>query len=221
MSVGALALVYRGPASLPGCPEAVAQLLVRSGRFDAVRYVGPDEDLPLGAESLGRAALYAQPGGGELRPAYRRLRRQAGAVRDFVDAGGRYLGFCLGGYLAGNPGFRLLPGDTDQYIASRGATVRDDRDAVVTVRWRGRPRPVYFQDAPYFDLDPTPGSVVLAEYDNGLPAAVVCRRGRGVVGVVGPHPEATPDWFTDAGLPVPEPPATDLGLDLVETVMRA
>ncbi|MFH5822975.1 BPL-N domain-containing protein [Georgenia sp. AZ-5] len=215
------ALVYRGPASLPGCPEAVANLLAVSGWFDDVRYVGPAEELPLTADALGRASLYAQPGGGELRRAYRRLRHQAPAVRDFVHAGGRYLGFCLGGYLAGEPGFRLLPGDSDQYIASPGASVRDERDALITIRWRGRPRQVYFQDGPYFDLDQAPGSVVLAEYDNGLPAAVVCRRARGVVGVVGPHPEAGPDWFTDAGLPVPAPAATDLGLDLVDAVMRA
>ncbi|KAE8765814.1 BPL-N domain-containing protein [Georgenia thermotolerans] len=215
---GGLALVYRGPASLPGCPEAVAQLLERSGRFDRVRYVGPHAATPLGAAVLGGATLYAQPGGGDLRPAYRRLRRHAAAVRDFVVSGGRYLGFCLGAYLAGRPGFGLLPGDADQYIASDGATVRHADDTIVTVRWRGRPRQVFFQDGPCFLLAPGGDAVVLAEYDNGRPAAVVARYGRGVVGVVGPHPEATPDWFTDAGLPVP-PPATDLGLDLLEAVL--
>src|SRR5690606_15367702 len=117
-AAGGLALVHRGPAAAPGCPEAVADLLRRSRWGLDVTYVGPREPLALGPDALARAVLYAQPGGGQLRPAYRRLRRHARVIRAFVRGGGRYLGFCLGGYLAGrSPGFALLPGDTDQYIA--------------------------------------------------------------------------------------------------------
>ena len=39
--------------------------------------------------------------------------------------------------------------------------------------------------------------------------------------MVGPHPEATPDWFTDSGLATPAPLALDLGLELVDRVMEA
>jgi glutamine amidotransferase-like uncharacterized protein len=218
-----LALVYRGPASVPGCPEAVADLLARSSWNFEIAYVGPRESSPLTADVLSRAALYAQPGGGTLGKAYRRLRKQAGAIRDFVGSGGRYLGFCLGGYLAGEtPGFGLLPGDTDQYVASRGAGTTTDEDTILRVRWGNEQREVFFQDGPYFTLDPARGPAqVLAAYDNGLPAAVVAPFGRGAVGVVGPHPEATPDWFTDAGLPLPRRPAVDLGLDLIERTMLA
>ncbi|MEV6162485.1 BPL-N domain-containing protein [Streptomyces sp. NPDC052052] len=214
-----LALVYRGPASLPGCPEAVAELL-DSGPWDLdVRFTGPDETLPLSADSLSRAVLYAQPGGGTLRAAYWRLRRRRRAIRDFVHGGGRYLGFCLGGYLAGaTPGFGLLPGDTDRYISSPGATVDHDGNTVVRVTWRGRPRTVFFQDGPLFVLDENADATVLATYDNGTPAALVTRFGSGLVGVTGPHPEATDNWFTDYGLPVHH--TRDLGLDLVEAVMR-
>jgi hypothetical protein len=41
------------------------------------------------------------------------------------------------------------------------------------------------------------------------------------VGVVGPHPEATPDWYTDSGLPVPDDLRADLTQDLVDRVMTA
>ena len=218
-----LALVYRGPASEPGCPEAVAELLRRS-RWDLdVRYVGPREAVRLSSGVLLRTVVYAQPGGGELERAYRKLRGDAPAIRDYVSSGGRYLGFCLGGYLAGEtPGFGLLPGDTDQYISSAGATTRTDADTVVQVLWGGSRRDVFFQDGPWFDLDLRRGPAeVLAVYDNGLPAAVVAPYGRGVVGVVGPHPEATPDWFTDSGLATPAPLALDLGLELVDRVMEA
>ncbi|HSK26441.1 MAG TPA: BPL-N domain-containing protein, partial [Jiangellales bacterium] len=212
---------YRGPASEPGCPEAVAALLRRS-RWDLdVQYVGPREALRLSPEVLAAAAVYAQPGGGELRRAYRTLRRHAADIRAYVGSGGRYLGFCLGGYLAGEtPGFGVLPGDTDRYISSPGCATTSDRDTVIEVRWGGRPRAVFFQDGPWFDLDPRRGPAeVLAVYGNGLPAAVVAPYGRGTVGVVGPHPEATADWFDDAGLRRPEPLALDLGLDLVDRVL--
>jgi len=219
---GRLALVYRGPASTPGCPEAVAATLAR-GPWDLdVRFVGPREELELAPENLFRALLYAQPGGGSLRPAYRKLKRDAPAVREFVRAGGCYLGFCLGGYLAGEtPGFGLLPGDTDRWISSPGADPDHPGAAVTTVLWGGRRRRVFVQDPPRFVLDPGRGPAdVVAVYDNGLPAAVVAPFGRGVVGVVGPHPEATPDWFTDSGLPVPEDDLrADLTQDLLDRVM--
>jgi glutamine amidotransferase-like uncharacterized protein len=225
-----LALVYRGEAARPEeCSDAVAALLRTSRHGFDVRYVGPREELPLTPAVLARATLYAQPGGGGLDPAYRRMRTFEPAIRDFVAAGGRYLGFCLGAYLAGTgPGFGLLPGDTDQYITTHGATVTSERDTLVRVRWRGRPRLLYFQDGPAFFLAPgARGVTVLARYPNDEIAALTAPFGRGVVGVVGPHPEATADWYTDAGLQAPDDRGADLGVgvhadlghDLVDAVM--
>jgi glutamine amidotransferase-like uncharacterized protein len=220
---GRIALVYRGRASIPGCPEALAALLRRSRWNLDVRFVGPRERTRLSAAALRDCLLYAQPGGGDLRRAYRRLRRAAPLLRDHVASGGRYLGVCLGAYLAGErPGFALLPGDTDRYIEAPGASITTDRDAVVDVVWDGSRRTVFFQDGPWFDLDPRQGPAdVLAVYDNGLPAAVVAPYGRGAVGVVGPHPEASPDWFADSGLRPPARLALDLGEHLLDRLMQA
>jgi glutamine amidotransferase-like uncharacterized protein len=217
-----LALVYRGPASTPACPDAVAGALRRS-RWDLdVRFVGPREELPLTAEVLARARVYAQPGGGGLRHAYRRLKPAAPAVREFVRSGGAYLGFCLGGYLAGEtPGFGLLPGDADRFISSPGARPDHAGDSLLTLTWGGRRREVFFEDGPWFDLDPARGpAAVLARYDNGLPAAVVAPFAAGTVGVVGPHPEATADWFDDIGLPRPAEPTGDLAQELIDRVLE-
>ncbi|GAA4824960.1 BPL-N domain-containing protein [Actinomycetospora corticicola] len=210
-----LALVYRGPATLPGCPEAVAALLADHG-LDVVG-VGPDGERPLDARTLADAAVYAQPGGGTLRPAWRHLRRHRRTLREWAAGGGCYLGFCLGAYLAGRgPGLGLLPGDTDQYVTSPHATVDDpDLDTLVEVRWRGTVRTVFFQDGARFVG--THDTEVLARYPAGEPAALVAPYGSGRVGVVGPHPEAPPDWFTDVGLPVHD--ARDLAHDLVATAI--
>lgn len=218
-----VALVYRGPASVPGCPEAVAALL-RCSRWDFdIHYVGPRERTQLSAAALRGSALYVQPGGGQLRRAYRTLRRAAPLLRAHVSSGGRYLGVCLGAYLAGRtPGFALLPGDTDRYIGSPGATITTDRDTVIDLTWDGTSREIFFQDGPWFDLDRRRGPAdVLAVYDNALPAAVVAPYGRGAVGAVGPHPEATADWFTDSGLDQPPRLAVDLGLRLLDRLMLA
>ncbi|MEC3981724.1 BPL-N domain-containing protein, partial [Amycolatopsis sp. H20-H5] len=135
-----LALVYRGPAACQDCAEAVAALLRSTTTPLRVEFCGPDEDLALTRETLDTATIYAQPGGGTLSDGWRDMRRYAGDIRDWTRAGGHYLGFCLGGYLAGaTPGFALLPGDTDQYITTRRASVRTDKDALVTVRWRNQP----------------------------------------------------------------------------------
>jgi len=220
-----LALVYRGPAARPAaCSDAVAALLASSARGFDVRFVGPREETRLAPEALAGAAVYAQPGGGELDPAYRRMRRHRGVLRDYVAGGGRYLGFCLGGYLAGaTPGFDLLPGDTDRFAGSPGAGVYGTGDTTVWVDWRGQRRELFFQDGPRFDLrvpDAADDLTVLAHYPNGAIAAAVAAFGAGRVGVVGPHPEATPDWYADAGLAVPRTTAADLGHDLLDEVLR-
>src|SRR5690606_8739431 len=137
-------------------------------------YCGPDEEQQISASTLAEAAVYAQPGGGDVDRAWRRLDRHAEQIRDFVHNGGHYLGFCLGAYLAGDkPGFGLLRGKVDRYISSGGASVDTTDDVVIRVRWRGQPRHMFFQDGPTLELAPGAPGTVLATYDTGAAAAVV------------------------------------------------
>jgi glutamine amidotransferase-like uncharacterized protein len=200
----------------------VAELLHSSQWSFDVQYVGPNERLKLSTATLQAATLYAQPGGsGDLSQTYRHLKRHAPAIRSYVASGGRYLGICMGAYLAGRtPGFQLLPGDTDQFITSRGASVRTEADTIVNVHWRGQLRSMYFQDGPFFLLDRRATDViVLATYANGKIAALVAPYGKGKVGVSGPHPEATTAWYGAAHLPRPASTNVDLVFDLIDTLM--
>ncbi|MFF5227962.1 BPL-N domain-containing protein [Dactylosporangium sp. NPDC000521] len=217
-----LALVYRGPAACAGCSEAVAALLRGTPSGFRTEFCGPGEERALSADSLAGAAVYAQPGGGDVRQAWRRLRGHAEDVRDFVHGGGNYLGFCLGAYLAGaDPGFGLLIGvGVEGYIYSAGATVHDTADTVVGVDWRGRRRHMFFQDGALFRPRPGASVTVLATYDTGGAAAVVTGYGSGRVGLVGPHPEADQSWYADVGLTNPDGIRFDLGHDLIESTLR-
>lgn len=218
-SDGAVALIYRGPASLPGCPEAAARLLQAVPTPYRAVFCGPDERVQLSAESLASAALYVQPGGGTLASAWKHMAPHANTLRRWVHGGGHYVGLCLGGYLAGaSPGFGLLPGDAGRYIASSGASVRTTGDTLVEVTWRERNRIMFFQDGPAFTLDDGARAQVLARYPNRDIAALVAEVGQGRVAVVGPHPEADPTWY-GSGLSNPEGFHFDLGRDLFESVL--
>ncbi|AUI60763.1 BPL-N domain-containing protein [Amycolatopsis sp. BJA-103] len=210
-----LALIYNGPQGCSDCAPAVATLLRKAPRPFEVEYVGPGD---LTAAALAGAALYVQPGGGaDLERTWRDLRGSAEVVRAWVREGGSYLGLCFGAYLAGRgPGFDLLPGDTDAYAGSPGSSVPDDRDTVVRVDWRGKPRHMYFQDGPAMLLDSGADATVLATYDNGTAAVVVAPYGKGRVGVSGPHPEADESWYADKGLTNPDGVRFDLAYELID-----
>ncbi|SDD35008.1 BPL-N domain-containing protein [Rhodococcus tukisamuensis] len=215
-----LALVYRGPASSPGCPESAAALLQTAPRPFRTAYVGPQEKLKITKNVLDTATVYVQPGGGTLSAAWVAMQPYANVIRNWVSGGGNYLGFCLGGYLAGaTPGFKLLPGDTWQYITAADATVTTTDAARITVLWRGEPRTLYFQDGPVFELNSNHTAQILATYAGGQAAAVVADYAAGRVGVVAPHPEAHSGWFRSDGLSPTNAIHPELGHDLIETTV--
>lgn len=220
-----LALVYRGRASSPGIPADTASFLQTCSQRFRVEFCGPNPgDLPVNAATLARASLYVQPGGGnDFGAAWQSVKTYTGPLRDFIHNGGRYLGICMGGYLAGSgPGYNLLPGNCDDYTQTRGAEVKTASNAVISVRWpapHGSPiREIFYQDGPYFWLHRRATARVLARYTNGLIAAMVVPFGRGAVGVSGPHPEANRSWYRLAGLPYPGS-TFDLGHELVDALM--
>jgi glutamine amidotransferase-like uncharacterized protein len=219
-----IALVYRGSAGCSGCSEAVAALLKSDTKHNFnVIYVGPKEQVSVGdGLKLKNVVLYAQPGGdGSAEQAYSSLSSDVSAVRNFVQNGGRYLGFCMGGYLVDDdPGYGLGL-NTDQYIASAHATVTSEKDSIVQVSWRGNTRFMYFQDGPYFTPDSSvTGQTILAYYTNGKVAAMVQPFGKGKIGVSGLHPEADAFWYSEADLEDPDGLDSDLGLDLIHTLMH-
>lgn len=222
VSADPLALVYRGPAGCQGCSEAVAAVLETSKYQFRVEYVGPNEPLQLNAETLKHAILYAQPGGGDDVP---RAAQSIGAeglaaVRDFVGNGGRYLGICMGAYLASDAGFGIVDGQAVSYVGRPGSLVEHDEDTVTPVYWRNEERWVYYQSGSTILFSSTAQGVdVLARYPNNDIAASVSSFGAGRVGLVGPHPEADASWYDAAGLVDPDGHTIELAQDLLAATM--
>ncbi|KAM0452582.1 hypothetical protein ACHAPV_009343, partial [Trichoderma viride] len=202
------AAVYRGPAACAGCPEAVAQLLSTSSLGFNITFVGPQEAVNISSQVLTLMDVYAQPGGGDLEDAWKEVQQYAKPIQDFVSNGGRYMGFCVGAYLAGrSPGFGLVPQGDDVYqeIAQPGAQFNTTDDTIINVDWTfstgdaagkmQQKRWLYFQDGAVMTIAQSPTSKVLARYSsNNDIAASLTAYGSGWVGLVGPHPEATQDW---------------------------
>ena len=210
---------WTGPES--GDDTAAAAAAVRTSGFDTV-IAGPNGDESVRvALRRPNARLYVQPGAaGDDHAAFARLRRDKGAIRRFVASGGRYLGLCMGGFLA-EPGFlNLLPARVDEYWSRPGTSVRSPDPTTVQVLWRDEWRELYFQDGGV--VVPTRRNAaaitVLARYPEGGIAAAVAPFGDGRVGVCGPHPEAPDAWFTDHGY-TPAGSTADLCDDLVRTLM--
>ncbi|MBS2553186.1 hypothetical protein KGQ19_40670 [Catenulispora sp. NL8] len=219
------ALVYRGRAACDGCAEAAAGLLTRNGF--TTHYVGKGQEYAFSAATLSSAAVYVQPGGSDdmsVDQGWQIMQQDNPGVektiQNYVNGGGHFLGLCMGGYLAGTPGFGLLsPGDSEQYIATSGATVSTTDNTLIAVTWRDQQHQMYFQDGPAFVLDGQPAEV-LARYSNGPIAAAVLPLGAGRVAVVGPHPEATSDWYADYGLADHSTEGAALGDDLLATLLK-
>ena len=164
--------VYYGPrAGVPGttcpaCADSVVDLVTRLGY--RVERVYADQ---VTFANLARARLFVWPGGGddsdatfdEFRAASARGHDNVAELRRWVhDGGGRYLGLCMGAYLAGHSPqgrvFDLLNGaDTDAEAESS-----DLASHAVTVRFTASPATphhAYYQAGPYFTEVPRPGGV--------------------------------------------------------------
>lgn len=173
--------------------------------------------------------LYAQPGGDDTLL----VRDAVGAaewpgavarIRKFVSGGGRYLGVCLGGFLAGAsvddagtiPALQLIAGDGQSFEKTPRSY---DKDQVIPIHWLSpaTDRSMYFQGGPFFV--PQAGTVY-AKYADGSIAALLASYGKGKVAVSGVHFEATSDWYTAYGLVDPDGLDADLGIAMVRDLLR-
>ncbi len=215
--------IYRGPAGCDDCSENVKAALLHLNPNYHIDFVGAKESIDITPQNLARYDLYVQPGGGQDIPgALASLGdARAQAIRDYVAKGGRYLGLCMGAYLADDSNLGLIPQDLDSEAGRPGFEVKGVDDAAVRVVWDGQPDNVFYQDGPYFPpADAASPYTTIATYRNGDVAAARYTYEKGVVVLSGPHPEAGREWFEKAGIEVGERPRGELFGVLVREVER-
>jgi len=219
------AVIYRGPAACSNCPGAVAYAL--SSKYTIV-YAGPNEKLNLKAALETNPQVFIQPGGDDdITVAWDDVKPYRQNIRDYVMNGGHFIGICMGGYLAGQyviedkpkSGYGLLDltnSDAMEYTSSKGADITTNDDFLITVKWNGVNKHIYYQGGPAFYLGKAYASKakIIARYTNNLIAAMIVPAGKGTVGVVGPHPEAPADWYDI--FPGPPRPVTELFVKFVD-----
>lgn len=217
------ALVFEGPSTCEGCPEATGRMLEGAGL--PVRYVADTGQIP----SLLDDAVVFAIGGTEddltpLADAFTADVRDA--VLDYVRSGGRYLGIC-GGAWFGSLGFEDVSGDfrgLGILPVTTDSELTTDEAELVDVDWQGEMLRMFAQSPPQFVLPADASAAremsVLATYGTGDIAAVEADVGSGKALLVGPHPEATTEWLEADGLPTRGwEPADALATGLVESLL--
>ena len=215
--------IYRGPAGCADCSENVKTASQRLNPNYQIDFVGADEPIDITPHTLARYDLYVQPGGGQDIPgALDSLGdERAEAIRDYVAKGGRYLGLCMGAYLADDNNLGLIPQALDTEAGRPGFEVTGIDDAAVRVTWDGQADHVFYQDGPYFPKASAAAPYrTLATYRNGDVAAARYAYQKGVVVLSGPHPEAGQEWFENAGIPLDKMPRGELFGSLIRSVQE-
>ena len=119
-------------------------------------------------------------------------RRQGNMLAEYIEAGGKYIGICMGAYWAGPWYFDLLEGiDVVQYIKRPNADVKRSYATIAPVTWHDEEHNMFFYDGcTYVGNERT--FEVVARYANGDPMAII----QGNIGLIGCHPESEQYWYS-------------------------
>ena len=213
------ALIYNGPVSAEDCPEAAAAIAQSVGL--KVKFVSNVGELPT---LLKNTAVFIIGGTeDDLHPLVKAFTpKVTEALKDYLRNGGRYLGLCGGGFMAStgwNEGKTFVQGLG--IIPAKSKVYRDDFAArIIPVRWQGKTRPMFFKAGPSFQLVNSSGDVqVIANYEDGSIAALMCSYGQGKLAVCGPHPEARPSWKDEAADGYKWTSSIDLAVDFMKDLL--
>ena len=112
-------------------------------------------------------------------------------VKQFVQAGGRYLGICMGAYWAGSHYFDILKDvDAVQYLSRPGADARRPHAKNIAVNWKNTPTNMFWYDGCAL-VGNRDRFETVATYSNGDAMAIYQDR----VGLIGCHPESEKFWY--------------------------
>lgn len=211
-----VAVIYRGPGVCKdGCVKAVSDLAARNNVLTRSINAKSIEE-----STFKNARVWIHPGGDAVKAAQAISPESKKLILQFVAAGGGYLGFCAGGFLAdstvddGNliEGLGILPGRTLDYTDQKAPQI-------LPILWGKSHRYVYFEEGPVFEMSPHFKYQVLGRYRDGRIAIVQFKYGAGNVVLSGVHPEAPESWRTFDDLEDPDGLDYDIADDLLQRAL--
>lgn len=188
-----IAVYEQEPIAARDCALAIKKLL--KTKYSNVFIISHDECTK---EKLANLDCIVFPGGEKDVDNFDVLiKDKAKLIRSYVADGGRYLGICMGAYIAGRMYFNILGGTSaEQYIADPTAEISTEKETIAEVSISGKIYNTYFYDGPVFEKYLRQPNI-LATYKNGKAACVIKAYKRGKVLCVGPHLESEKNWYAD------------------------
>lgn len=188
-----LALVWNnGGTCFPYCASSAGKMAIKAGY--KVRYITKKTQKI--EEALKEASIWVQPGGKSKVAAARMGAKTLSLIRNFVNDGGGYVGFCAGMLLATK---KIGDSEVDGLGILNGKTIHlmskaQDKAQILNINMVEHGyRSIYFSGGPYL-IDQDTQTYTTGYYDSGEIASTESVFGKGKVIVSGFHPEV-PSWF--------------------------
>lgn len=188
-----IAVYMQEPIAAKDCATAIKKVL--KTRYSNVFIISHDTCTK---ETLAKLDCLVFPGGEKDVDNFDTLiKDKARLVRSYVKKGGRYLGICMGAYIAGPMYFNILGSTSaEQYVADPTSEISTEKETIADVTIAGKIYSTYFYDGPVFEKYLRTNNV-LARYKNGKAACIIKKYKQGKVLCVGPHLEAQKSWYSD------------------------
>lgn len=186
MSKNKIAIYVQNPISEVEC--AMALFDVCSKKYETVFL----NHRSLNQKNLHDINCIAFPGGlGDADNFDFLLRDKKKLIKKYLSIGGKYLGVCMGAYLAGRHYFDILEdADCFQYTKRKNSEIKKERETIMQVKWKRKYYDMYFYDGCAI-IGNKKKFKTYAHYQNGDPMAVIQKN----VGLIGCHPESPEDWY--------------------------
>ena len=171
-------------------PVAALEQILRSEHLD-YSTVSSRQANAMTVSQLRQSQLLIVPGGNFERIGNSLTSSATANIREAVQNGVNYLGFCAGAFFAGNSpynGLNLTSGTRFGFYAAEAQGIR--KTVVAITAADGQTLDQYWEDGPQL----TGWGAVAAKYPDGTPAIVEGTFGNGRVILTGTHPEAPASW---------------------------
>lgn len=125
------------------------------------------------------------------------LRDKKDLIKNYLNSGGKYLGICMGAYIAGKHYFDLLKdADCIQYVKRKNSEIKQEEEKkIIKVFWKRKLYNMYFYDGCAI-IGNEKKFTIYSRYKNKDPMAIIQNN----IGLMGCHPESPLEWYKELSM---------------------